>query len=198
MKRDIDFLYEIGALRHQPRMWHRFFGGNVASITEHHYRVIWLALIIAAREKKANTDKIIKMALVHDIAESRTGDADYLSRQYVERKEQLAIDHMLDQTSLKSEFIKAWRDYEKRTTIEAKIVKDADNLDVDLEIREQAAKGSHLGNDWESTRTKLSRQRFFTKAARDLYDEIESSNPNDWHVKSPNNRLNGGDWKSSK
>lgn len=197
MKRDVDFLYEIGALRHQPRMWHRFFGSDVASITEHHFRVIWLALLIAAREKKGDTEKIIKMALVHDIAESRTGDADYLSRQYVTRNEADALSHMLDKTPLKSEFIRLWKEYEKRKSPEAKIVKDADNLDVDLEIKEQGARGYSLEKDWQPTREHIKQTRFYTRAAQELYDEIVNSNPSDWHIKSPYNRLEGGDWKNT-
>ena len=176
-------------------MWHRFLGTDVASITEHHYRVMWLALIIATREGKGDTSKILKMAMVHDIGESRTGDVDYLARQYVVRREDKAIDHMLDKTSIKPEFLKLWKAYEKRTSIEAKIVKDADNLDVDIELREQSSKGSKLEGDWRGTRTELAADRFFTKAARDLYKEIAESNPSDWHVKSPHNRLNSGDWK---
>jgi len=195
VKRDVDFLYEIGALRHQPRMWHRFFGAKVASISEHHFRVIWLALIIAAREKKGNTEKIIKMALVHDIPESRTGDADYMSRQYVTRKEGDALAHMLDKTSIKQDFLSMWNQFEKRRSIEAKIVKDADNLDVDIELREQGAKGSQLEEDWRETRGMLARSRFYTESAKQLYDEIAASNPSDWHVNSPYNRLRAGDWK---
>jgi len=198
VKRDVDFLYEIGALRQQPRMWHRFLGSrgsHVASITEHHYRVVWLALIIAAREGKGDTAKIIKMALVHDIGESRAGDADYLSRQYVERHEDKAIEHMLDKTSLQKEFVNLWKAYEKQTSIEAKIVKDADNLDFDMELHEQAAQGSHLEADWRDIRNKVVAKRFYSKAAQELYAEIASTKPSDWHIKSPYNRLTGGDWK---
>jgi len=196
MKRDVDFLFEIGALRHQPRMWHRFMGGDVASITEHHFRVIWLALIIAAREKKGNIEKILKMALVHDIPESRTGDADYLSRQYVKRDEDKALEHMLDKTSVKRPFVAAWKEFERRRSIESKIVKDADNLDVDIELREQGAKGLKLEKDWRETRNGVARTRFYTESARQLYNEIMAAKPSDWHVNSPYNRSNGGDWKN--
>jgi len=196
MKRDVDFLFEIGALRHQPRMWHRFLGSDVASITEHHFRVVWLALIIAAREKKGNVEKIIKMALVHDIPESRTGDADYMSRQYVTRDEDKALEHMLDKTSIKRPFVAAWKEYGKHRSIESKIVKDADNLDFDIELREQGIKGSKLEKNWRETRDKITRKRFYTEAARQLYDEIMTAEPSDWHINSPYNRINGGDWKS--
>ena len=95
MKPDINFLYEIGTIRYIDRMWKRFLNADFENLAEHHFRVAWIALVIAKHEKVDNTDKILKMALVHDIAESRTGDVDYLSRQYVERNEELGIKDIL-------------------------------------------------------------------------------------------------------
>src|SRR5579863_5997786 len=118
MKRDIDFLFEIGALRHQPRQWRRFLGTDFASITEHHFRVFWIALIIAAAEKEVDTGKIAKLALLHDIGESRTGDVDYLTRQYVQRSEDAAMQDMFEATSLETEFIALWEEYRDRRTLE--------------------------------------------------------------------------------
>jgi putative hydrolase of HD superfamily len=85
MDRDIEFLYEIGSLRLMDRQWQRFLNGVSANVTEHQYRVMWLALTIAKYEKAKNTERILKMAMVHDITESRTGDTDYIARQYVRR-----------------------------------------------------------------------------------------------------------------
>ena len=44
----------------------------------HTLRVAWIATIIAKNESNADLAKVVKMALVHDIAESRTGDTHYL------------------------------------------------------------------------------------------------------------------------
>lgn len=100
LQNDLDLLYELGALRLLDRQWVRFHLQGVANLTEHHYRVAWIAMILAKHEKATATDTIIKMALVHDIGESRTGDVDYLARQYVERNEHKAVRDMLLKTSL--------------------------------------------------------------------------------------------------
>lgn len=194
-KRDLELLYEIGSLRHLPRQWRRFGLTDTQNVTEHHFRVIWLALVIAAREGITNTDKIVKMALVHDVTESRTNDVDYISRQYVEQKEEQAIRDILRETSLEKEFIEIWQEYEDRKTIESKIVKDADNLDVDMEMREQGARGHDLEAIWEKHRTPLASKNLYTKSAKRIYKEIRASSPHDWHVRSSSNRVNGGDWK---
>jgi putative hydrolases of HD superfamily len=198
MNRDLEFLYEIGAIRLIPRQWHRFHLDGVGDLADHHFRVLWLALTIASREKATvDTGKMMKMALVHDIAESRTGDVDYLARQYVERHEDLGIADMLADTSLEAEFIALWHEYEARECIEAKIVKDADNLDVDLEIEEQRSKGHHLPADWDELVPPSAKSKLYTKSAEAIRASIQKSNPHDWHLKSPRNRLNGGDWKQS-
>lgn len=196
MSRDVELLYELGALRYMQRQWTRFHLPNVANNSEHLFRVTWIALILAKQfDEPVDTEKIMKMAIMHDIAESRTGDVDYLARQYVKRDEDGAMDDMLADTSLKDEFLALWHEYESRESLESKIVKDADTLDVDLEMTEQKATGHRLPDDWKIQRDEVGRRKLFTAAARKLQKEIRSANPHDWHLKSPNNRLNGGDWK---
>lgn len=194
MRRDIEFLYEIGSLRFIPRQWKRFLNADFANLSEHHIRVMWLALIIAKNEKIKDTEKIIKMALVHDIAESRTGDADYLSRQYVKRDEELGIKDMLKNTSLEAEFIGLWQEYEAKKSTEAQVVKDADTLDIDLELHEQHARGFNLKSVWRHQRKFVRQNKFYTKTARRMVKELDSSEPHSWHINA-RNRINDGDWK---
>ena len=194
MKRDTEFLFEIGMLRHLPRQWSRFGGINFANLADHHFRVTWLALIIAAHEGKVDTEKIMKMALVHDVAESRTNDVDYIARQYTELNQEAAISDTLSGTVLEGEFLALIKEYEKRESLESKIVKDADNLDVDLEIQEQDANGVKI-KQWLKHREHVAENFFFTETAKKLFKQIYETSPHDWHVNSKSNRINGGDWK---
>jgi putative hydrolase of HD superfamily len=187
-------LYEMGNIRFIERMWRRFLHDDFANLAEHHFRVFWIAMVIAANEDNVDTGKIAKLCLLHDIAESRTGDVDYLARQYVERNEELAIHDMLEGTSVAEEFLALWEEYETRETIESKIAKDADNLDVDFELAEQAAKGSKLQEEWTDNRRFVSTDRLYTDTAKELFSQLLSSDPHDWHVNG-RNRRNGGDWK---
>ncbi len=193
VKRDLEFLYEIGSLRFIQRAWKQFLGPNYANLAEHHLRVIWLALLLSKMEGKGDPYKIMKMALVHDVAESRTGDAHYISRLYIKRNEDLAIKDILKDTSLEKEFLEAWREYEDRDTVEAKIVKDADWLDIDLEIQEQKAVGRIHINDWDDNR-RLIRKLLHTNSAKKLWQQIKKSNPVEW-VGNARNRFVEGDLK---
>lgn len=132
--------------------------------------------------------------MLHDITESRTGDVDYLSRQYVQRNEELAAQDMLAGTSIEKEFYALWEEYETRTSLEAKIVKDADNLDVDFELAEQASMGNQLQEAWKSNRAFVAKEKLFTKTAQRLFDELMQANPHGWHL-TGRNRRNSGDWQ---
>ena len=185
----------MGNLRFMERMWRRFLNDDFANLAEHHFRVFWVAMVIAAHEPGADSAKVAKLAMVHDIAESRTGDVDYLARQYVERNEQLAITDMLAGTVLEKEFYALWQEYEARKTLEARIVKDADNIDVDLELAEQASRGSGLQELWEGNRSFVAGNRLYTDTARALARQLKQVNPHSWHADG-RNRVNGGDWRT--
>lgn len=193
-QRDVDLMFEIGCLRHMSRSWKRFLNPDTANNTEHTMRVVWLALLIAKYEKSVDEGKLLKMALVHDLTESRTGDVDYLSRQYVERKEEKAVGAIFKATAFEKEMPALWREYEKRTSLEAKIVKDADNLDVELELMEQVFRGHSMGSIWKDWRQQKVYPRLYTALAKKLWREIRRADPHDWHLKA-DNRFNGGDWR---
>jgi len=183
-KRDLEFLYEIGFLRFVDRSWKQFLGPNVANVNEHILRVVWIALYIARSEKVKSEEKILKLALVHDIGESRTGDTNPVTRQYNSQDDKKAVADITEQTVFESDFLKLYEEYKKRQTIEAKIVKDADNLDVDLEIMEQEASGYKRPKLWNKYRD-VAGKHLYTKSARDLYLQIKKSDPHDWHLNAP-------------
>ncbi len=195
LKRNIEFLYEIGSLRYVPRSWRQFLNKDFANVSEHIFRVMWTSAIIAS-EEKADVNKVIKMALVHDISESRVPEVHYLSRMYSKQDDEKALEDTFQKTALEQEFLALAKEYEERQTLESKIVKDADNLDVEIELREQVANGNamQLAQDFS-----IIRQRVYnlltTQTAKEMWMEIVISNPHDWHVNG-RNRGNQGDWKA--
>ena len=172
-----------------PRGWRQHLGFDVASDLEHTYRLIWLALIISRMEKAGDPDakvgidenKIIKMALVHDVAETRTSDLSYVQKVYVKADEARAADDMFRDTIV-ADYRQIIEDYERRDSIEAKIVKDADNLDIDLELKEIEELGSKLPGKWSEKNRKFVRdEKLYTESAKKLWDEIQNSDPSSWH-----------------
>jgi putative hydrolases of HD superfamily len=198
-KREIEFLYELGCIRFIDRMWKRFLKADFANLADHHFRVAWTALLIARHEGVKDTEKVLKMALLHDLAESRTGDVDYLARQYTQRNEELGLADMVAGTVFQNELVELMKEYEAHNTLEARIVKDADMLDVDIELKEQAARGMTIATDpeWNKMRKFVYENQLQTKTAKQIWRALQASNPHDWHRKG-RNRLNAGDWKEKK
>jgi len=190
--KDVDLLYEVGALRHVPRTWHQFGGLPLANVSEHTLRVAWIGLILAAQEG-ADSGKVVRMAILHDLPESRTGDVNYLSRMYVARDEGRALADISSATVLEGDLRDLWKELEQQESIESQIVKDADNLDVDLELRERAFDGTDFSEMLRPARERLA-LKLHTAAAKALYEIVCSRNPHAWHFEGVN-RINSGDWK---
>jgi putative hydrolases of HD superfamily len=106
---------------------------------EHSWAVAFTCMILASRlEKEFNTKldqaRMLKMALIHDIAEIGTGDTktwDTAARIGKEEKERLAL-HTLIKTlpdDLQEEILSLWEECEKKETLEARIIKSVDRFD---------------------------------------------------------------------
>lgn len=182
-KRDLEFLFEIGSLRNVQRGWRQHLGVDCANDLEHTYRVIWLALIIARHEKAGDEGQIIKMALVHDLPETRVSDLSYVQKVYVQADEDRAARDMFSNTCIEDFFNSSFLDYERRDSIEAKIVKDADNLDIDLELKELDERGSKLPEKWREFRKIIRNEKLYTNSAKELWDLLQTVDIADWHMK---------------
>ena len=181
-KRDIEFLYELGSLRNIQRGWRQHFGMDVANDLEHTVRVVWLAMLIARMEGVKNEEKIIKMALVHDMAETRVSYHSYVQKVYVQADEHSAANDLFAGTSFEDLNTDTLKEYEERQCIEAKIVKDADNLDVDLEMRELEQKGSKLPSKWMENRALVRNEKLYTESAKKLWDSLNEVDVDSWHM----------------
>lgn len=182
MKKELNLLFEIGSLRNLQRGWRQHFGVDVANILEHSFRVMYLALILARMEKVKDEEKILKMILVHDIAETRTTDLSYVQKVYVKTDEERAAREMFEGTLLEDLEDNILKEYEERKSIESRIVKDADNLDVDIELKELETRGHKLPLKWQKFRKKVRDEKLYTKSAKKLWDLIRKSDSENWHM----------------
>lgn len=182
MNRDLEFLYEIATMRNMPRGWRQHLGTDCANVLDHTIRVIWLAIILGRMEGGVDENKIIKMALVHDAAETRTSDLSYVQKVYVKEDEKAAAVDMFENTSLEDYQSEILTEYMARESMEAKIVKDADNLDIDLEGKELEERGSKLPTKWGHLRKFVCDEKLYTKSAKTMWDEIQSSDVSSWHL----------------
>jgi putative hydrolase of HD superfamily len=149
-------------------------------------RVAWLALLLAAMEGKGDSGKIVKMALVHDLGESRTGDVNQMQSLYVRRDEERAVADMLAGTPLEGEMLALLDEYEARESIEARIVKDADHLDVEFELGEHTMRGSRVEAALRPDRETKVAPKLATESARALWRARLDADPADWYTRGRN------------
>jgi putative hydrolase of HD superfamily len=186
IERDIEFLYEIGTMRNIQRGWRQHLGTDCANVLDHTIRVQWLALILARMEtgqgKSVDENKILKMALVHDAPETRTSDLSYVQKVYADENEDKAATDMFKDTILPDFYSNILKEYHERKSLEAKIVKDADNLDVDLELYELAERGSLLPAKWKGNRQLIRDEKLYTDSAKKLWDNLSKVDVGQWHL----------------
>lgn len=191
---EIDFLFEIGCLRFIDRTWVQFVGDRFSNLIEHVFRTAWIATIIANGEVDVDLAKLLKMALLHDINEIRSGDANYITSQYVKRNKEAAVKQTLQNLKIKKELFVLWKEAEFKKTKEAKILSDSDALEPHLELLEQEALGMEVASKWKESNTKRLRNNLRTKTGKLLFKEILKSDPHSWHLNAAN-RFRVGDWR---
>lgn len=143
-----DFLFEIGMLQKTPRSFTQFLGSGTQSVAEHMHRVGVIAYTLALLAKLPNPDKAVTMAVFHDISEARISDLNYVHQKYNTRLEDKAHADIVASVPFGKELKKIIDEYEKRETIESKIVKDSDNLEFILCLKEQVDNGNAKAQEW--------------------------------------------------
>lgn len=178
------FFYEIGGLRfvlraHQKTLLVNNPTDNIAS---HSFRVAFIGYFLA-KELGADADKVLKMCLLHDIEEVRSGDMNWLNKKYVKvfgdeiRKDQLeGLPHS-------EEFLQLSEEYSERQTQEAKIAKDADLLDQVLLLREYSQSGNKEAEHWlhEDGEGECQQIKLMTfDLTKQIAQEAIKQKPSDW------------------
>ena len=166
----VRFLHRIGQLKRLPRTGWLHCGVpavEVESVADHAFRTSVLAWLGAAAVPELDRDRVLKLALVHDLAEALAGDptpydpdeiptgdpvarAAFLNRRHIRSESRHAAKHaaevaamtelMIDlPASLAEEVRTLWEEVEGHTTPEARFVKGTDRLERFLQSREYLA-----------------------------------------------------------
>jgi len=90
MQNIVNLLFEAGMLKRTPRTGLQFLGTGSESVAEHAFRVTFIGYVLSRIEKDIDETKLIKMCLLHDLHEARTGDLTYMNKKYVKVDEKRA------------------------------------------------------------------------------------------------------------
>ena len=179
----VSFIFEIGSLRktiraHQQPLLSFDLSDTIAS---HSFRVAIIGMLIA-QELKADTTKIIKMGLLHDLEEARSADHNWIHKHYVKVYDEEITNDQFKILPNSNEFIQLLKEYNERQTLESKIAKDADLLEEIFLLREYAWQGNKEAEIWlKSTNEDNEQQkRLFTVPAKRIAKETKKQAPSDW------------------
>ncbi len=170
-----DFIFEMGTLRNMKRMHSQVIPNSNDTIASHSFRAAMMGYLLAELEG-VNKEKVLAMALFHDIPEARTGDANFIHHFYVEQKEEKAIQEQTanipDGKSI--EFL--LKELSEQKTKEAIVARDADTLDqMFLEKEVLSGKPEDFAKWHEFSASKLK-----TNSAKKLAEALKNRNPMQW------------------
>ncbi len=135
----LDLFHKTGKLKTIPRAgWLRCKVNNPESVADHTFRTAFMAMILGDI-LKLNTEKLLKMALLHDLPEIITGDItpfENLSLDEKRTKEQDAISELFLSIPNGDEYKTLWLEYAHEQSSEAILIRNLDKLEMALQASE--------------------------------------------------------------
>ncbi|MDQ5949443.1 MAG: hypothetical protein QG589_569 [Patescibacteria group bacterium] len=171
-----NFLFEVGILARTPRSGFHFLGTGDQTVAEHINRACYIAYMLALMDGQVDISRVLQMCLLHDISETRISDLNYVHQKYVERKESEAHKDITDSIPFGDHMFSLITEYEARESKESHIVKDADNLEWILALKEEVDTGNTRALEW----IKPAIARLKTKPAQEIAKAVMSLDSNDW------------------
>jgi putative hydrolases of HD superfamily len=176
MRNIANFLFEAGMLKKTPRTGYQFLGSGSESVADHSFRTALIGYVLAMDNQAADLQKVVLMCLFHDLPEARTGDHNYVNKRYVRVSEDQASQDLLQDLAFGDSILQLLREFNRTESIEAQLAKDADQLDLILELKEQKDLGNPYAGQWLSYALK----RLMSPEAKRLADEIMETDSTDW------------------
>ena len=141
-----DFFQKILELKNVPRQgWKEKLGiDNPESVADHSYSTAVMSMILSDMEG-LNSEKIIKMALLHDLAESIVGDItpdEVISKKKI-GMEDTAMKQILGNipNNVSQQYTTLWNDYQKNSSKEANLLHEIDRLEMAFQAKFYLNKG---------------------------------------------------------
>ena len=135
-----DFFFQIAVLKKLPRAgWkNKLQIPNPESVSDHSYMMTVMAMIISDI-KNLDTEKIIKMSILHDWADSITGDfiPDEISYDKNVELEENAMAKILGKLPqpIQDNYHIIWDEYQRNTSRESRFVHEIDKLEMALQAK---------------------------------------------------------------
>ncbi|MFC1516228.1 HD family hydrolase [Thermodesulfobacteriota bacterium] len=148
MEKIANLLFEAKMLKKIPRSGFHFLGAGKESVAEHSFSITFIAYVMSQMEPDIDSLKLITMCLVHDLPEAKTGDLNYVQKEYVTADESKAIKETTEDLAFGSSIADLIEEFNEGRTIEAKLARDADHLALILDLKALSDIGYHPPKKW--------------------------------------------------
>jgi putative hydrolase of HD superfamily len=141
-----DFFYLVFELKKVPRSgWkHKIGIEHPESVADHSYGTAIMAMVLSDSHN-LDTEKILKMALLHDLTESITGDfmPDEISKETKKLAEDEAMKEILSKLpeEIANQYITLWNEYAKSETKESVLLHEIDKLEMAIQAVKYSSEG---------------------------------------------------------
>jgi putative hydrolase of HD superfamily len=141
-----DFFYLVSELKKVPRKgWKEKVGiDKPESVADHSFGTAIMAMVFSDI-KDLDTEKIVKMALLHDLAESITGDfiPNEISKENKKNAENEAMEDILSKLPLNTvtQYKDIWREFQECKTKESILLHDIDRLEMAVQATKYFSEG---------------------------------------------------------
>ncbi|MBL7001510.1 MAG: HD domain-containing protein [Nitrosopumilus sp.] len=108
------------------------------SVADHSYSMAIMSMVLSDLENY-DSEKVIKMALLHDLAESKIGDytPEQLNKEKKIEMENNAFQEIIKNLpdSIKLKYLQIWKEYQENISPESKLVHQIDRLEMTLQAK---------------------------------------------------------------
>jgi putative hydrolase of HD superfamily len=186
MNRDklVDLLLETATLKRMPRTgWGMRGVPHVESVAEHSFGAAFVAMALAAvlGEEMVDLEKVLVMALLHDLAEVRLTDLPgsavrLLPEAVKSQAEASAVGELLAPLPAAGHLAALWQEFEQGSSPEGRLVRDADKLEMMVQcLRYEQAGSRGLDEFWQA----MDRREWHYPLSEEIYAQLKARRPGD-------------------
>ncbi|MCG6894840.1 MAG: HD domain-containing protein [Desulfobacteraceae bacterium] len=179
MKPVVDLMFESQMLKRIPRSGYAFLGVGRESVAEHTFVCTFIAYVMARLVPDTDTERLVGMCLLHDLAEARTGDMNYVQKRYVATDENRALSDAFGSIPFGEEWQALIDEFNQCRSLEARLAHDADQLALMLDLKALADCGHPPPELW----LKNVERRLQTDVGRRLGETVMKTHKDDWWLK---------------
>lgn len=174
------YIFELGMLKKVKHCGVMYAGvPNPDTVAEHAHRAAIIGYLLATMEN-ANPEKTALICLLHDNAETRISDFHKIAVRYINphKGEMKAIGEQCARLPkyLAKKFISLFKEYESGKTLEGRLARDANYLELAFQAKEYVETGHKACEDWLINIEKALK----TPSAKKIFKEMRKIGFTDW------------------